>query len=316
MAQVPQWIVDTDAGVDDAVALLTAMHRTGIEWAGLTSVSGNAPEDLVAKNLCYLLDWMDKDIPVYRGAVKPMFREPERSLDFMGADGLGGITSGLPALRHATTPGRAPMLLPELVKAARQKGEVVLTAIGPLTNLALAVRLAPDMVSYVDRLVIMGGSVHAQGNTSPVAEFNVFSDPEAAAIVFGAGFKQTWLVPWETCIKHFLPWAEYERICAQSSRNAKFFKQLTATTETFLRGKHRLPGIVLPDLMAIAVALDASIAIEAPEVFVEVDISKGVGHGLTAVDWTHSTGKQPNIRVVETLDARRAYSYLDEALRA
>ncbi len=315
MESVPQWIVDTDAGVDDAVALMCVLHRTDIEWAGLTSVSGNAPEELVSKNLCHILDWMGVDVPVFRGAAKPLFRQPIRSLDFMGADGLGGITPTLPALCHQPQPGMAPAILPGLVKAARAKGEVVLAAIGPLTNLALAVRLAPEMVSCVDRLVIMGGAVHAGGNTSPVAEFNVYSDPEAASIVFGAGFKETWLVPWETAIHHFLPWAEYDTLCALPGRNAGLFKQLTATTEEFLRRKLQFPGMVLPDFLAIAIALDPDIALAAPQVFVAVDINKGIAHGLTAVDWNHTTGKQPNMRVVERLDVQRAYSFLTEALQ-
>ncbi len=312
---VPQWIVDTDAGVDDAVALMCAMQRTDIEWAGLASVSGNAPEEQVAKNLCHILDWMGKDVPVFRGAANPLFRQPIRSLDFMGPDGLGGITPRLPPLCHTPAAGIAPVILPGLVKAARAKGEVVLVAIGPLTNLALAVRLAPEMVSEVDRLVIMGGAVHAGGNTSPVAEFNVFSDPEAASIVFGAGFTETWLIPWETAIHHFLPWEAYDTLCALPGRNANLFKQLTATTEEFLRRKLQFPGMVLPDFLAIAIALDPDIAINAPEVFVAVDINKGIAHGLTAVDWSHMTGKQPNMRVVERVDAQRAYLILTEALQ-
>ncbi len=312
---VPQWIVDTDAGVDDAVALLCALHRTDIAWAGLASVSGNAPEAQVAKNLCHILDWLGKDVPVFHGAARPLFRQPIRSLDFMGSDGLGDVTPLLPPLCHQPEPGIAPVILPGLVKTARTQGEVVLVAIGPLTNLALAVRLAPEMVTYVDRLVIMGGAVHAGGNTSPVAEFNVYSDPEAASIVFGAGFKETWLVPWETAISHFLPWEDYDRLCALPGRNAALFKQLAGTTEEFLRRKLQFPGMVLPDFLAIAIALDPDIARYAPQVFVAVDINKGIAHGLTAVDWNHTTGRQPNMRVVERLDAQRAYSFLTEALQ-
>ncbi len=315
MASVPQWIVDTDAGVDDAVALMCALRRADIAWAGLTSVSGNAPEELVAKNLCHILDWAGKDVPVFRGAAKPLFRQPIRSLDFMGADGLGGITPSLPPLCHQPTPGIAAIILPNLVKAAKAKGEVVLVTIGPLTNLALAVRLAPEMVSLVDRLVVMGGAVHAQGNTSPAAEFNIYSDPEAASIVFGAGFKETWLVPWETAIHHFLPWEAYDAACSLPGRSARLFKQLTATTEDFLRRKLQFPGMVLPDLLAAATALDPDIVLDAPQVFVAVDINKGIAHGLTAVDWSYTTGKQPNMRVVERIDAQRAYSYLIEALQ-
>ncbi len=315
LASVPQWIVDTDAGVDDAVALLCAMHQTDIEWAGLTSVSGNAPEEMVTKNLCHILDWVGKEVPVFRGSARPLFRAPIRSLDFMGFDGLGGVTPTLPPLCHQPAPGNAPTILPGLVKAARAKGEVVLAAIGPLTNLALAVRLAPEMVASVDRLVIMGGAVHAQGNTSPVAEFNIYSDPEAASIVFGAGFKETWLVPWETAIHHFLPWDAYDTLCALPGRNAGLFKQLTATTEVFLRRKLGFPGMVLPDLLALTIALDPGIALVAPEVYVAVDLNKGIAHGLTAVDWNHTTGLQPNMRVVERLDAQRAYSFLTEALQ-
>lgn len=315
MASATQWIVDTDAGVDDAVALMCALQQRHIEWAGLTSVSGNAPEEQVAKNLCHILDWVGKDVPVFRGAEKPLFREPIRSLSFMGADGLGGITPLLPALSRTPARGNAPIILKDIVLSARVKGEVVLAAIGPLTNLALAVRLAPEIVSCVDRLVIMGGAVHARGNTSPVAEFNVYSDPEAASIVFGAGFKQTWLVPWETAIDHYLPWNEYDRLCALPGRNAGLFKRLTATTEEFLRRTLSFPGIVLPDLLAIAIALDPSMAVDAPDVFVAVDIHHGIAHGLTAVDWSHVSGQQPNMRVVERVDAQRVFSLLLDTLQ-
>lgn len=313
MTDSTTWFIDTDAGVDDAVALMVALRQEGFDCRAITTVAGNTELEHVNQNVGHVLDLLDKDIPFYSGASRPFFQHIVRAADIMAEDGLGGASAALPPVRRLPGEGHAALRLPQLVSEAAKSSKIGIITLGPLTNLAMALRLYPGMVEQVDRLFVMGGAVHGRGNSSPVAEFNVFCDPEAAAIVFNAGFKELWLLPWEVSVQQPLSWPQYERMCEIENSYGRFFRSINKATEIFLR-ERRFTGLPLPDLLTAAIALDPALAVEVCEAHVEIQYARGPGCGLSAVDWHHLTGKAPNARVVTAVNADAIYTLLEQKL--
>jgi purine nucleosidase len=314
MTESTTWFIDTDAGVDDAVALLVCLQQDDFNCRAITTVAGNTDVEHVDGNVGRVLDLLQKDIPFYSGAARPFFQKIVRADDIMSADGLGGASSSLPPVEHLPLPEHAASQLPILIDEASKSSKISLITLGPLTNLALALRLFPAMIDQVDRLFVMGGAVYGQGNSSPVAEFNFFCDPEAAAVVFSAGFKEIWLLPWEVSVQQPLPWIHYQRMCDLDNSHGVFFRKITKATELFLKEFH-FPGLPLPDLLTVAIAMDPTLATEVRDAYVEIQYSKGTGYGLSAVDWRNLTGKSPNARVVTAVNAEAIYDLLEQKLK-
>jgi len=314
MTEPITWFIDTDAGVDDAVALLVCLQEDDFDCKAITTVAGNTTLKNVSENVGRVLDLLHKDIPIYAGADRPFFQKIVRADDIMAADGLGGVSAALAPVQHLPEAGHAAVELPRLIRRAAKGSKIGVITLGPLTNLALALRLYPEIVAQVSRLVVMGGAVYGQGNSSPVAEFNFFCDPEAAAVVFRAGFEEVWLLPWEVSVQQPQPWAHYERLCEFDTPYGRFFRMITRSTELFLRdrGFHGLP---LPDLLAAAIAMRPELIKEYRTAHVEIQYAKGPAYGLSAVDWHHLTGKTPNTHVVTGVDADAIYELLAQTLK-
>lgn len=306
------WI-DTDAGVDDAEALLLAFAEPGWQVDGISAVTGNVDVEQVLLNVRCTLAAAGGSAPLFRGAALPINGRPLSSANLMGADGLGGARADLPLAQQAEESLPAALAL---VRWAREHAgeDLTLTAIGPLTNLALAVRLDPAFAGRITRLVIMGGTAQAQGNASAAAEFNFLADPEAAQMVLSAGFADVWVLPWETSVRYFLPWDAAEALCALNTRRADFFRRITRPLESFLRGVLGFPGMPMPDPLAMAVALHPEIVSAAPHLHAEVDIASGAGRGLLALSWNLSSGQTPNIHIITELNFPSVLDLLHNAL--
>lgn len=180
-------VLDCDPGIDDAFAIAFACGHPGLDLAGVTTVAGNVGLDRTTANALSLLEFLGQPgVPVAAGSPAPLLRAFHDARDVHGESGLGGAK--LPAPRGRPLAAHAVDFLIDVISAA--PGTVTLVATGPLTNIALAVRQHPPLVSQVADLVIMGGSA-GRGNVTPAAEFNIWCDPEAAAIVFGAGWRVT-----------------------------------------------------------------------------------------------------------------------------
>jgi purine nucleosidase len=180
-------LLDCDPGIDDAFAIVFACGHPGLDLCGITTVAGNVGVDQATANALSVCEFIGRsDVPVVAGSPAPLLRSFRDSRLVHGQSGLGGAR--LPAPRHRPRDGHAVDFLIERISAA--PGEITLVATGPLTNIALAVRHHPPLVQQVASFVIMGGSA-GRGNITPAAEFNIACDPEAAAIVFGAGWRVT-----------------------------------------------------------------------------------------------------------------------------
>ncbi|MCL7416434.1 MAG: nucleoside hydrolase [Halalkalicoccus sp.] len=169
-------LIDTDPGCDDALALVLALE-SDLDVVGLTTVAGNTTIENTTRNTLALLDFLDSDLPVARGADRPLVKHQDTA-EFI--HGEGGLTGDLPA------PSRTPVDTSGaefIVERAREDGNLTIAAIGPLTNLALALGIEPDLPEYLDEVLVMGGAVYAPGNRTPAAEANLHADPDAASRV-------------------------------------------------------------------------------------------------------------------------------------
>ena len=196
-------IIDTDAGVDDAIALMLALGDSNTKVEAVTTVAGNVDVDRVTHNVGIVLDRMGADAPIFHGCDRPLIGERIHAAGVHGEDGLGD--SNLPPSKRAVHSQHAALAMARL--ARERPGELSLVALAPLTNVALAMRLDASFAANLKSVTVMGGAVQAQGNSSPVAEFNVLADPEAAKIVLGAGVADLSLLSWETTVKYPVPWA-------------------------------------------------------------------------------------------------------------
>jgi purine nucleosidase len=180
---VAHLLIDTDTASDDAVALLMALRHPGTEVEAITVVAGNVPLEQAVQNALYTREIAESEAPVYAGRPAPR-QGLLRTAQFVhGQDGMGDI--GLDLTGRSADEGDAVEVLIDRIRA--WPGELVLVTLGPLTNVAEAFERAPDLASKLARLVMMGGTSDAVGNMSPVAEFNIWVDPEAARIVFASG---------------------------------------------------------------------------------------------------------------------------------
>jgi len=292
-------LIDTDPGVDDALAILMAHEHADV--AALTVAAGNVGLRHTVRNARTLIDLLGATTPVFAGCESPLVRAPEEDAAFVhGADGFGDV--GLPEPAHPVEAEHAALSLSRLTR--ERPGELTLVALGPLTNLALAVRLDPGFPARVKRLVIMGGAVTGHGNTGKIpAEFNIGFDPEAAHVVFEA-FEMFDLVDWEATVRHAFPDDIYEGWVASGDARATFFHDIFGTARRF-NAAHERSGFIVADGLAMAVALDPTIVTRAETRHVAIELEGRLSRGATVVDWNHRLGGKPNARIVLEVDQAR-----------
>ena len=178
-------IIDTDPGIDDSVAIMMAFQAPGVEVLGLTTIFGNCTTAYATRNALILCEKAGRpDVPVAEGSAEPLKGGKPQVADFVhGSDGLGNVSVPEPTTKKAEQTA-AEFLVD---KVSQFPGEVSVLALGPLTNLALAIKMDPSFVSKVKKIVVLGGAFFAAGNATPSAEANIHSDPEAADMVFTSG---------------------------------------------------------------------------------------------------------------------------------
>ena len=292
-----KFIIDTDTASDDAVALVMALQHPDIDVRAITVVAGNVPLPQALQNALYTVALCGSDTPVYAGCDKPLLRELHTAEEVHGNDGMGDI--GLPLSGRSATPGHAVDMLRSCIR--ENAGDITLVTLGPLTNVALALLLEPDLADCVEHCYIMGGVGSGHGNVTPLAEFNIWVDPEAAKIVYESGMSIT-MVGWDISWKYATFDAEQaEEIRGVGTPLAKFVVDIQSTLTDYAIEESGLAGFDLPDPITMGAAIDPSIA-EFRDYRVDVTTGDGLERGITVVDVLGATGKAPQIRVATSAD--------------
>lgn len=273
-------ILDVDTGIDDALALLYAVQTPGVEVLGVGTVSGNIDAMQAATNTLIVLESAGQvDIPVAIGCRTPLVEPFRPAAHVHGADGLGDVVAAQP--RRSPTKEHAA---DQIVRLARHyPGQVTLIATGPLTNLALALRLAPDLPALIRNVVIMGGAISGPGNISAVAEANIGHDPEAAAIVFAAPWSIT-LVPLDATLRTRLTTREFDLLAASESPVARFASAIIPYYRASYRKNSGHDSIPLHDPLAVGIALDDDLLLDAPYAHTVVELSGQATRGMVVAD--------------------------------
>ena len=303
-------LIDTDPGVDDALALLMAFNDPRHEVVGLTIAAGNVGLAHTVRNALKVCEVAGHAVPVFAGAESPLLH-PARDAGYVhGNDGFGDI--GYPAPMRAAEPEHAALAILRLSHA--HAGRLLLVALGPLTNLALALKLDPTLPRRIARLVVMGGAVTAHGNITAAAEFNIAFDPEAAHLVFSA-FPRTELADWEAVMAHGFPHARFEAWLRADSPRARFYDAISRRTREWAserRGEHWHSA----DPLAMALALHPAGAQEVVERPLAVELTGRHTRGATIVDWRREEGRPDNVAILRRYDQAAFEGLLEAALAA
>ena len=290
-------IIDTDPGVDDALTFLLALASPEIQLEALTITQGNVTVERGTRNALAVLEMLNASyIPVAQGCSLPIVGPLLASDLVHGASGLG--KAKLPEPTTKPVPQHAIDYLIERFLA--EPGEISLFAIGPLTNVALAIRKEPRFAKAVKEMVIMGGAIREGGNITPQAEFNIYTDPYAAHIVFHSGIPIT-LIPLDVTHKCMLYAQQIEQLNQAKTPIARFVADVTATYINFTESKTGIKACALHDPLTLGTIIAPEL-LTFEEHYMDVDISSGPSLGSTFADFYHTTGKPANMQVA--LDVR------------
>jgi purine nucleosidase len=317
------FLIDTDTASDDAVALIMALRAPDVKVVAITTVAGNVPVSQGSINALYTAQLCGSDVTVYQGADGPLLREYVTAQWFHGRDGLGD--HNYPQPHRRVEPVHAVDAIIEAVKA---NPGITIVTLAPLTNLALALRKAPEIVKNVGRCVVMGGNPCCEGNVTPAAEFNVYVDPEAAAIVLRSGLPVE-LVGWQLSRgEAALQTAEIDRVLRMGTTLGRFAIECNSTAMEAYKTQTGEIAICLPDPVAMAVALDPGICTEASAHYVDVEVASELTRGMTVVDrlgvaddernkevWRSVVGRVPRTIVCWAIDIPAFKSALFKALK-
>ena len=302
---MPKVIIDCDPGIDDALALLLALASPELDVAGITTVSGNVPADMGARNAKKVLRQADReDVPIYIGEMVPLGGTYADAMDTHGSDGLG--ESFLPDV-----PGEFPEKpAVEFLEETLEKEETDILALGPLTNLARLFQKRPELIRRVSRFVSMGGSFRSHGNCSPVAEYNYWCDPEAAKICYelsAEAGKKIEMVGLDVTRQIVLTPNLISYMERLDKKTGGFVRKITGFYMDFHWEYEGIIGCVINDPLAAAYLIDQSMC-SGFDSFLEVE-TEGICRGQTVVDSMNFWKKNPNSHVLTETDAKRFMSF-------
>jgi inosine-uridine nucleoside N-ribohydrolase len=283
-------ILDTDPGIDDALSLFLALASPEVQLEAITTVSGNVHVDLTTRNALALLELAGRtDIPLARGCERPIARQPVVADYVHGQNGLGGIELPEPQLQPVSQ--HAVDLLIEKVLAA--PGEITLVPVGPLTNIAMALRKEPRIANSVREVVIMGGALRVPGNVTPEAEFNIFADPHAAHMVFHAGWPMR-LVTLDVTNKTLLRREQVQVLASSGSPITRLIQQMV---DNFLHTFGQPRGITafqMHDPLCLAAAFQPELITWEPA-YVDVELTGNLTFGETVAYFERKEDIDPSL---------------------
>ncbi len=301
-------IIDTDTASDDAVAIIMALRHPDVVVDAITVVAGNMTLEQGSINARYTVELCGEEVPVYEGAAAPLVKEAFTAEWFHGSDGMGEMHYPVPQVEAAGTDAVAELIR----RFGEAPGEIELVTLGPLTNIALALRQEPQLAEWIKSCVVMGGAACTVGNVTPAAEYNIWCDPEAALEVFASGMKLA-MVGWEhsrdeSCLNS----VERDAIVQIGTDLARFAIDCNLhvlDSSIKIQGD---PGLGLPDPVAMAVALEPAVSVRRSTRYVTV-VLDGPARGMTVVDELgvaqnppykdeHYTDRAPNVEVIWEID--------------
>ena len=318
-----KFLIDTDTASDDAVALLMALRWPDVEVVAITVVVGNVALDQCLKNALYTAEMAGKVVPVYPGVQQPLVRKHISGDWFHGKDGMGNMfypdPQEKPQTKHAVE---------AIIDTVRANPGIEIVTLGPLTNIALAIRQAPDIIPLVSRCVVMGGAANVVGNVTPAAEYNIWVDPEAAQMVFLSGLPIE-MVGWELCRKEAnIMLDEMEMVRGFNTPLATFAMDCNRRALEACFEQSLDPGLGLADPVAMAVALDPTICTRKSKHRVMIETQSELTRGMTVVDeidvahddrnrdtWQPLSETGPNVTVCWAIDIPRWKEALYSVLR-
>lgn len=304
-------IIDTDPGQDDAVAILLALGSPDeLDVLGVVAVAGNVGLAQNARNALKVVELSDRDdVPVFAGCPRPMMRELVTAEHVHGQTGLDG--PDLPEPQIALQAQHGVDFIIETLRSEPEK-TVTLCALGPLTNLAMALVKAPDIASRIEEIVLMGGAYFEVGNITPAAEFNIYVDPEAAQTVFQCGAPIT-MMPLDVTHQMLGTPDRIAAFAALGNRSGTAVAAMLGFSERFDLKKYGGPGAPLHDPCVIAYLL-------APQIFegkacnVEIETGSALTRGMTVTDYWHVTDRAPNANFIRSGDSDAFYALITERI--
>jgi inosine-uridine nucleoside N-ribohydrolase len=301
-------ILDCDPGHDDAIAILLAARSPALDVRAITVVAGNQTLDKTLNNALRVCSFAGiREIPIAAGMSQPLVRDQIIAGNIHGASGLDGPALGPPVIepvaRHAVD-----LIIEEILAAP---GEITLIPVGPLTNIAAALRREPTIAGKLQGIVLMGGAM-ARGNTTPVAEFNIYADPEAAQIVFGSGVALT-MIGLDVTHQSMPGPQERERIRQIGNPVSQLVDELLAFFgETYLE-RFGFQGPPIHDAVAVAEVIEPGI-VRTKRMNAEIETKGTLTYGMTVCDMYGVTGRPANVDVGIELDRERFFDLLIEGL--
>ncbi len=290
-------ILDTDPGIDDALALFLALASPEVQLEAITTVNGNVGVAATTRNALTLLEFLGRtNIPIARGSDRPLLRTYTDAAYVHGDNGLGGIQ--LPDPRIQPIPQHAVDVIIERILAA--PGEITLVPIGPLTNIALAVRREPRIAQQVREVVIMGGALRVPGNVTPGAEFNIYVDPEAAHIVFHAGWPIR-LVALDVTMQARLPRPAVDALAQSHSRVGPLIQQMLAYYFDVFGPLYHVSEFHMHDPLCLAASFRPDLLTWQP-VYVDVELDGKLTTGQTVAYFDQPDAPPPNMQVATTVN--------------
>ncbi|MCF6111922.1 nucleoside hydrolase [Mesorhizobium muleiense] len=310
MPQSRKIIIDTDPGQDDAVAILLALGSAELEIVGMTAVAGNVPLRLTEKNARKICELAGRpDIKVYAGAIRPLARELVTAEEVHGETGLNG-----PQLPEPTMELQAQYAVDFIVETLmkEESGTITLCALGPLTNIALALIREPNIAPRIKEIVLMGGGFFEGGNVTPTSEFNIYVDPHAADVVFKSGIPIV-MMPLDVTHKALTTAKRTQAYRKLGTRVGTATAEMLEFFERFDEQKYGTDGGPLHDPCVIAYLLK-------PELFrgrncnVAVETASELTMGMTVIDWWGVTKRPSNAMVMRDIDHDALFALLLERL--
>jgi len=291
-------IIDTDTASDDAVAIIMAMRSKEIKVEALTVVAGNVPLDIAVNNALISAEAANTyDVPVFAGASKPLSRDLETGQFAHGMNGMGDIE--LPVPINSVEQKNAIDAIIDIVK--NNPNEIDIVAIGPLTNIALAINKDPETMSKVRSVYIMGGNGFGEGNMTPYAEFNYYVDAQAVKIV-SEFWSDMVLLPWNTCLTGVnVDKNDVDRILNIGSELSKFVIDINKSVAEFSIKLGQKNGFILADPGIIAILIDDDIALEYESAFLDVIVEDNDFYGKQFL----VEGRRSNYKICKKMDQKK-----------